>query len=192
MITIVSGLPRSGTSMMMMRMLEAGGMEVITDQIRQPDEDNPRGYYEFEQVKKIQEDCSWLQTTKGTVFKMVSQLLYYLPPEHTYKIIFMHRNLKEILLSQKRMLERRGQIDADISDEEMGEIFKRHLMQIEHWLSTQKNIEILHISYNEILEHPIEMAENVKNFLGKQFDVRNMVNVVDKSLYRQKEQLISL
>ena len=104
-ITIVSGLPRSGTSMMM-RMLEAGGMEVVTDNIRKANGDNPHGYFEFEKVKKIKEDSSWLDETFGKVFKMVSMLLYELPSDKNYKIIFMKRNMKEIMASQRIMLKK--------------------------------------------------------------------------------------
>ena len=104
-IIIVSGLPRSGTSLMM-QMLDNGGVPVVTDHIRTADTDNPRGYYEFEQVKKIKEDVSWLPETRGKAFKMVSQLLYELPASERYRIIFMERDLDEMLLSQEKMLAR--------------------------------------------------------------------------------------
>src|SRR5438132_3246059 len=110
-IIIVSGLPRSGTSLMM-QMLDKGGVEVVTDHVRTPDIDNPRGYYEFEKAKKIKEDASWLPEMRGKAFKMVSQLLYALPPTEQYRIIFMERNLDEILLSQEKMLKRLGRNSA--------------------------------------------------------------------------------
>src|SRR5262245_12295550 len=106
-ITIVSGLPRSGTSMMM-SMLEAGGLGALTDGIRAADEDNPKGYYEFERVKKIKQDTAWLADAKGRVVKMISQLLLDLPAAYQYRIIFMRRNIDEILASQKQMMVRRG------------------------------------------------------------------------------------
>src|SRR5713101_3371282 len=106
-IIIVSGLPRSGTSLMM-QMLENGGVEIVTDNIRAADTDNPRGYYEFEKVKKIKQDASWLPATRGKAFKMVSQLLYDLPTSEQYRIIFMERDLEEVLLSQEKMLQRLG------------------------------------------------------------------------------------
>src|SRR6516165_1289807 len=106
-IVIVSGLPRSGTSLMM-QMLDHGGVPVVTDHIRSADTDNPKGYYEFEQVKTIKRDTSWLPATRGKAFKMVSQLLYDLPPGETYRIIFMERDLDEVLLSQEKMLTRLG------------------------------------------------------------------------------------
>src|ERR1700730_18485992 len=91
-IIIVSGLPRSGTSLMM-QMLDRGGVEVVTDNLRTADTDNPKGYYEFEQVKTIKRDTTWLPATRGKAFKMVSQLLYHLPPVETYRVIFMERGL---------------------------------------------------------------------------------------------------
>ena len=110
-IIIVSGLPRSGTSLMM-QMLDNGGVPVVTDNIRTPDTDNPRGYYEFEQVKKIKEDVSWLPATRGKAFKMVSQLLYELPASETYRVIFMERDLDEMIRSQEKMLSRLGKPTA--------------------------------------------------------------------------------
>src|SRR5258708_1873402 len=101
-IIVVSGLPRSGTSLMM-QMLDHGGVEVVTDNLRAADTDNPKGYYEFEQVKKIARDTSWLSATRGKSFKMVSQLLYHLPPGEAYRIVFMERDLDEMLLSQEKM-----------------------------------------------------------------------------------------
>src|SRR5262245_7195282 len=114
-IIIVSGLPRSGTSLMM-QMLESGGVEIVTDNIRTADTDNPRGYYEFEKVKKIKQDASWLPQTRGKAFKMVSQLLYDLPASERYRIIFMERDLDEMLLSQDKMLKRLGRHSAPAAD----------------------------------------------------------------------------
>lgn len=102
LITIVSGLPRSGTSMMM-SMLEAGGMDVLTDGIRGADEDNPRGYYEFERVKQIEHDKGWLSDARGKAVKMVAALLKYLPPEYQYQVVFVRRNMDEVLASQRRI-----------------------------------------------------------------------------------------
>src|ERR1700757_2956947 len=99
-IIIVSGLPRSGTSLMM-QMLDQGGVEVVTDHVRTADTDNPRGYYEYEQVKKIKQDTSWLPATRGKAFKMVSQLLYDLPAGERYRVVFMERDLDEVLVSQE-------------------------------------------------------------------------------------------
>ena len=129
-ITIVSGLPRSGTSMMM-KILEAGGLEVLTDNLRTADEDNPKGYYEFERVKKLKEDQAWLDDAKGKVVKIISAILKDLPPDYNYKIVFMYRKIEEILASQKKMLIRRGEPTDKTSDEKMTEVFESHLKQVE-------------------------------------------------------------
>ena len=138
-IIIVSGLPRSGTSLMM-QMLENGGVAVVTDDIRSADPDNPRGYYEFEQVKTIKRDASWLPATRGKAFKMVSQLLYDLPPSETYRIVFMERDLEEMLLSQEKMLTRLGRTAAP--REQMKRAFALHLERLHEWLSLQGNMEV--------------------------------------------------
>ena len=185
-ITIVSGLPRSGTSMLM-SMLEAGGMEVLTDNIRTADDDNPKGYYEFERVKKIEHNQAWLKDAKGKVVKMISELLKYLPQSYTYKVIFMRRKMEEILVSQSQMLIRRGKpIDA-VSDEKLAELYQKHIKQVEAWIDKQSNINVIYVSYNDILKNPIENAKKINEFLGKTLNVENMVSVVDQTLYRQRK-----
>jgi hypothetical protein len=184
LITIVSGLPRSGTSLMM-RMLEAGGMDVVVDHIRQADEDNPLGYYEFEKVKKIREDASWLDDARGKVFKMVSMLLYDLPQDRRYRIIFMKRKMAEMLASQRKMLDRKGSKGA-AGDEEMGRLYGKHLAEIEQWFGEQKSMEVLFVSYNDLIEHPVEHLRRVNRFLGDGLDIGKMQGVIDKSLYRQR------
>ncbi len=129
-VTLVSGLPRSGTSMMM-RMLEAGGLPVLADHLRTADEDNPEGYYEFERVKKIEHDSAWLEEARGRVVKMISALLKHLPPGYTYKIVFMRRKLEEILASQREMLVRRGKPADATGDARMAEFFTSHLHRVE-------------------------------------------------------------
>lgn len=185
MITIVSGLPRSGTSMMM-RMLEAGGMELVVDNIRKADEDNPYGYFEFEKVKKIKKDSSWLDYTQGKAFKIVSMLLYNLPSDKNYKIIFMKRNMKEIIASQRIMLERHKRNRDDGNDEQMASLSEKHVHQIEIWLGKQNNIDTLYVNYNNVIERPRENAEAVNHFLESILDVDSMIKTVDKSLYRNR------
>lgn len=184
-ITIVSGLPRSGTSMMM-KMLESGGMQVLTDDIRAADEDNPKGYYEFERVKQIEHDQSWLEDAKGKAVKMISALLKHLPRGYTYKVIFMRRKIEEILASQRKMLLRRKKPTDEVSDERMTELFRRHLKQIEAWMDEQPNMEVIYVSYNDTLKNPVGQAQRVNQFLGNTLNVENMVGVVDKMLYRQR------
>ena len=141
-ISIVSGLPRSGRSVMM-EILEAGGMEIVTDNIRKANEDNPFGYCEYEKVKEIKKDTSWLKGIRGKAFKMISQLLYDLPSNESYKVIFMQRNMNEILASQKKMLERRGNDKGEISDEKIGKFFNKHLAKIMQRLDERKYMDVL-------------------------------------------------
>jgi hypothetical protein len=184
-ITIVSGLPRSGTSMMM-KMLQAGGLEIVTDDIRKADEDNPRGYFEFEKVKKIKQDSSWLDSTKGKAFKMVSQLLYDLPLDRNYKIIFLRRNMQEILASQRKMLQRQSSYNDSEDDVKMGKLFEKHLTEIEGWLKAQKNMSTIYINYNDVIEHPRRNAQRVNKFLDNKLNVKNMISAVDSLLYRNR------
>lgn len=187
-ITVVSGLPRSGTSMMM-KMLDAGGMELMVDGIREADEDNPKGYFELERVKELDKeknDKSWVANARGKVIKVISQLLKDLPPEHNYKVIFIRRNMPEILASQKKMLERRGEPTDRISDDELAKLFEKHLFQVEGWLDKQPNFDVLYVHYNEILKSPQEYIDKINAFLGNSLDTQGMSSVIDKSLHRQK------
>lgn len=185
-IIVVSGLPRCGTSMMM-QMLEAGGIQIVTDNTRKADEDNPRGYYEFEKVKEVKNNEDWLDECHGKAFKMVSALLFYLPKDKKYKVIFMKRKMKETLASQKVMLERQGIKDNSVSDEEMAEKFNKHLQKTEEYLKRQRNIEVIFINYNEVTQTPRNNAMRVNRFLGNWLDIDKMVSVVDNSLYRQRD-----
>jgi len=186
-ITIVSGLPRSGTSMMM-RMLEAGGIPSLVDNIRIADEDNPRGYYEFERVKQVKEDKGWLDDARGKVVKMVSALVRDLPTEgYRYRIVFMRRNMNEILASQKQMLVRSGKPTDAIADDKMAALFERHLQQVEAWLAKQPSVAVLYVHYNELLASPAEHIARVNHFLGGALDAAAMMAVVDKALYRQRK-----
>lgn len=186
-ITVVSGLPRSGTSMMM-RMLEAGGMPILTDYIRTADEDNPEGYYEFERVKQIEHDKTWLVEARGRVVKMVAALLKHLPADYAYKIIFMRRSMEEVLASQRQMLIRRGKPTNMIPDERMAVLFRKHLVQVETWLQEQPNMDILYVDYGKVLANPQEQARRVNRFLDDVLDARAMAEVVDPGLYRQRHE----
>jgi hypothetical protein len=173
---------------MMMRMLEAGGMTVITDNIRKADVDNPNGYYEFEKVKKIREDASWVPDARGKAFKMVSLLLYHLPPGESYRIVFMQRETEEILASERKMLERLGQEPDLSSDERMRQIFGKHLSHVQAWLSEQANMKVLPVSYNDVLVDPHGLARRVASFFGGLLDSAKMATIVDARLYRQRKQ----
>ncbi|HZX48043.1 MAG TPA: sulfotransferase [Nitrospirota bacterium] len=183
-MVIVTGLPRSGTSMMM-KMLEAGGIAVITDRQRQADEDNPNGYFELEQVKEIKRNHSWLDSSTGEAVKMVSMLLYDLPQDRDYILIFMKRNLDEVIASQKVMLARKGE-SPRAEDDEMKQLYLKHLSEIETWLAERKNVKILYINYEEVVKQPLETSINIQNFLGRSLNIDNMINSVDPTLYRQR------
>jgi hypothetical protein len=184
---VVSGLPRSGTSMMM-KMLEAGGHMILTDNIRQADANNPNGYYEFERVKKLKEgDFEWLSDSKGKVVKIVTGLIMQLPLDHNYKVIFMQRAMGEILSSQKKMLGRLGKEDDKVADEKMARIYQEHLKQVKAWLTKQQNIEVLYVNYNTMLDDPLASLKQVNEFLGGDMDVNAMAGVINKELYRERK-----
>src|SRR5262249_45893158 len=147
-IIIVSGLPRSGTSLMM-QMLRNGGVEIVTDHLRVPDADNPRGYYEWEQVKRIKTDATWLPATRGKAIKIVSPLLYHLPADEVYQIIFMERDLDEVLQSQEMMLKRSNQ--PAVPREDMKQSYIIHLKRIRQWLSLQRHMRVHYVRFNELV-----------------------------------------
>ena len=185
-ITVVSGLPRSGTSMMM-KMLEAGGIPPMTDEVRQADSDNPKGYYEFERVKQLDKgDTAWIPAAQGKAVKVISMLLKHLPADYQYQIIFMQRNLDETLASQKQMLVNRNEAGEPGDDDQLKALFEKHLKQVEAWLAQQPNMDYLYINYNTLLENPVEQIGQLNQFLGRQLDTKAMARVVDPSLYRQR------
>lgn len=183
-IVIVSGLPRSGTSLMM-QMLDQGGIEAVTDRQRTPDVDNPRGYYEFEIVKKIKEDASWLPETRGKVFKMVSQLLYDLPASETYRIVFMRRDFDEMLASQEKMLARLGRPIAP--RDEIKRAFTQHLEKLFAWLEKQPNMHVLFVHHHDLVAEPAAQASRLNAFFGGRLDEAKMIAAVDPSLYRNRK-----
>jgi hypothetical protein len=185
-VTIVSGLPRSGTSMMM-KVLEAGGLPVVTDELRSADEDNPKGYFELERVKQLDKgDTAWLADAQGKVVKVISALLEYLPPAYTYRVVFIRREMSEILASQKKMLERRGEPTDRVGDEELARLFAKHLQKVETWLRGQPNFSVLYVDYNTMLADPTPYIRQVNQFLGGQLDEPKMAAMVDPSLYRNR------
>lgn len=183
-IIVVAGLPRSGTSMMM-KMLEAGGVPVLADHQRTADIDNPKGYYEFERVKQLPDDTGWLPDAEGKVVKMVSMLLYNLPKDRKYKVIFMRRQMDEILASQKKMLLRRN-ADMVVNDAEMKELFEGHLKNVMAWLGEQQHLEVLYVWYNDMLNNAAAEIPKVNTFLGDKLDASAMQTVVDQALYRNR------
>jgi hypothetical protein len=184
-IIIVSGLPRSGTSLMM-SMLEAGGVGLLTDGIRAPDEDNPKGYYEFERVKQIEHDQDWLDDARGKAVKMIAELLKHLPPVYSYQVIFMQRNLEEILASQRQMLIRRGEPTDKVKDDDLARMFRSHLERVQAWIAEQPNVDAVYVSYNDLLTDPAEQVRRVNGFLGGTLETEKMIKAIDASLYRQR------
>ncbi|NWG35212.1 MAG: sulfotransferase domain-containing protein [Chloroflexi bacterium] len=186
-IIVVSGLPRSGTSMMM-KMLEAGGLPILTDNLRTPDANNPNGYYEFERVKELPNgDYGWIPEAGGKVVKIVTGLIMHLPSDYKFKVIFMQRAMKEVLSSQKKMLGRLGKEDDRVEDEKMRKIYQEHLKQVNAWIAKQPNIEVLYVNYNTMLSDPLESLKKVNEFLGGGMDVNLMAGVVNKELYRERK-----
>ncbi|HOC43986.1 MAG TPA: sulfotransferase domain-containing protein [Thermoanaerobaculales bacterium] len=185
-VIVVSGLPRSGTSMTM-KMLEAGGLQPVTDQVRSADEDNPRGYFEDERVKDLaqMEDRSWLRAARGKVIKVISSLLQHLPEDNYYKVIFMRRNLREVLASQAKMLDRRGEA-AQTSDDELIQLFESHLGKVEFQLRFRPWFDVLYVDHRSVLQDPAGAARRINDFLGGRLDERRMAEAVDPNLYRNR------
>jgi hypothetical protein len=172
---------------MMMKMLAAGGMHILTDNARIPDDDNPRGYYELEKVKALKDgENEWLPEAQGKAVKIISALLEHLPSQYQYKIIFMRRDLDEILASQKQMLVRRGEPADKIDDDTLGGLFQKHLTQVEKWLSQQPNIGVTYVNYNDILQNPEPDTQKVVQFLDMNLDKSLMLGVPESNLYHQR------
>ncbi|MEN8173143.1 MAG: sulfotransferase [Chloroflexota bacterium] len=185
-IIIVSGLPRSGTSMMM-KMLDAAGIEPLTDHIRTADDDNPKGYYEFERAKKLKEgDAAWLPDAQGKAVKIIGALLVELPSNYPYRVLFMRRNMDEILASQNQMLVRRGE-EQKVDDQVIAQLFQKHIQQVETWMQKQSNLRYLDVDYNAMLKDPRPQLDAINQFLGGQLDVDSMALIVDPDLYRQRK-----
>ncbi|NUM48870.1 MAG: sulfotransferase domain-containing protein [Anaerolineales bacterium] len=186
-IYVVSGLPRSGTSMMM-KMLEAGGLPPVTDNERTADDDNPKGYYEFERVKKMQEgDIAWVKDAPGKVVKVISYLIRHLPEGYTYKVIFMRRAMEEILASQKKMLINRGEPTDKVTDAELMVLYEKHLEQTFAWMNERPHFSCLQVDYNRLLKEPEPIVKQLGAFLGNQVNMDKMTEVVDPKLYRQRK-----
>ena len=184
-IVVVSGLPRSGTSMAM-KMLEAGGMEIVTDGEREADEDNPRGYYEDERVKDLANtrDKTWLKASRGRAMKVISFLLKDLPPNLNYRVILMRRDLTEVLASQRKMLDRRGKSD-ETPDDRMMELWQDQLWRVNYLLRKSPQFEWIEIDYGEALRDPAAAATRIASLVDG-LDERAMVSVVDPALYRNR------
>ncbi len=185
MITIVSGLPRSGTSLMM-QMLAAGGLPILSDGQRQPDADNPRGYLEWERIKNLPKDPACIAEAEGKAVKVISRLLLSLPEGHEYRVIFMQRPLPEVLASQDVMLQHRGTAEPAADNSAMADAFESHLREVFAWLDGKRYIKTLRIPYHEVLRDAKAIANNLSQFLGIPLNLEEMTRQVDASLYRNR------
>lgn len=185
-VVVVSGLPRSGTSMAM-KMLEAGGLKTVVDNIRTADEDNPKGYYEDERVKDLaeMEDKGWLRSARGKVIKVVSSLLNYLPSNNAYKVVFMRRNLHEVLASQTKMLDRRGE-ESHTGDQDLLAMYESHLEKVQFQLRFRPYFEALYLDYADVVAEPARAARRIADFVGGGLDPKRMAAAVDGTLYRNR------
>lgn len=179
-IIVVSGLPRSGTSLMM-NMLGAGGIELLTDGVRRPDVDNPSGYFELERVKSLARDATWLESARGKAIKVITVLLRHLPRAYRYKVLFMRRELDEVLASQARMLEHRGMPRSPDGDAALRAEFAAHLAATARLLRDDAAFEAHDVSYARLLAAPSVELEGVVRFLGAELDVAAMRACIDGS-----------
>ncbi len=185
MITIVSGLPRSGTSLMM-QMLVAGGMTPLADGERKADADNPRGYLEWERIKTLPTDPACIAEGEGKVVKVISRLLLTLPAGHEYRVIFMQRPLAEVLASQDEMMRRRGTYKEGANSAQISAAFEKHLREVYSWLDSKPYVKSIRIPYHEALSKPQQISRQIADFLNVPLDIEAMVGQVDSSLYRNR------
>jgi hypothetical protein len=186
-LVIVSGLPRSGTSMMM-KMVEAGGVPIMTDSVRTADVDNPKGYYEYERVKDLEKetDKSYIREGRGKALKVISWLLKDLPDDNLYRIVFMRRDLGEVIASQNKMLQHRGEVDNS-DDKMMIDAYMNHLASVRILARKRANFEMLEVRYDTAVKNPADAAKLVNAFLGGKLDEARMREVVDAELYRNRK-----
>lgn len=184
MITIVSGLPRSGTSLMM-QMLAAGGLPILTDGERKPDIDNPRGYCEWEPVKLLPKQPELIDEAEGRAVKIISQLLFSLPRGRDYKLIFMERPLPEVLASQDEMLKRRGSTEL-VDHALLTQAFRDHMQRIISWFELREEIPVYRMGFRKLLSDPFNRAQSICDFLELKLNTEAMARAVEISLYHNR------
>lgn len=185
-IIIVSGLPRSGTSLMM-QILQAAGIPLLTDNSRPADKNNPKGYFEFEPVKRIERDASWFAQAKGKAVKVISHLLMYLPPDFNYFVLFMNRDLDEIIASQNKMLFNLNKSLGRLPYDRLREKYAVHLNQIHHWLALQPNILFEDIYFPGLIRNPKNELTKVWCALKPDVPIERVLPVIQPDLYRTKK-----
>ena len=184
-VTVVSGMPRSGTSLMM-RMLEAGGLPLLTDGLRLADEHNPRGYFEYEPVKRLAQDSSWMPAARGKAVKIICWLLPYLPDSLDYRVVFMERDLDEIFASQRDMLLSRGDPAARQPADRLISALADGIQDAKQWLAARPNVRTLMAPYAEVLRDPARWATAISRFLGTPLNKPAMCAAVDPTLHRHR------
>jgi len=181
-IIVVSGLPRSGTSMMM-QMLEAGGCPVLTDSKRVADESNPRGYYEYDGVRRIGRDGGWLQPARGKAIKIIAQLLPHLRQDEHYRVVFMERPLSSVMDSQDEMLQRLARKGSPRSGHRLAETYLKQVDAVRRVLEDFRDtVQVLVVDYDEAVADPANTASRVNRFLGALLDESAMASVVEAGL----------
>ena len=184
-VTIVTGVPRSGTSLVM-QMLASGGLPAVSDGVRGPDADNPRGYFEFEPAKRLSRDASWLPLAVGRAVKLVHTLVASLPPGFHYRVLLVRRPLEEVLASQRVMLARRGPAPEDAEDARLLPVLEAQLACLERWLEAREGFVWLGIEHGELITAPGRVAARLNHFLGGGLDAGAMAACVDPALHRQR------
>jgi hypothetical protein len=191
--TIVSGLPRSGTSMAM-QMIVAGGIAPVTDNLRAPDADNPRGYFEFERVKALRTDKAWLDDARGKVVKVIHMLVPELPDDRAYRVVFLERDLREVVKSQSTMLARSGKSGGGLPAERLMSIYEQQLAQVHAWLAARPNFQVLRVRHADLIHDAAREAARIARFLDEgrdrtaaaELDVAAMTAAVDPTLHRNR------
>lgn len=172
-----------------MQMLQAGGMELLTDKLRAADQHNPRGYFEYEAVKRSGTDVSWLGQAGGRAVKVIHLLLRHLPADRQYRVIFMQRDVQEVIASQRAMLKASGRSGAQIPDDKLAAVFEQQLSEVRRWLAERPLFQVLYLNYRDVLSDPSTAAQTLALFLGGTLDASAMAGVVDRTLYRQRRAL---
>ena len=170
-----------------MQMLAAGGAQMLTDGQRTADQHNPRGYFELEAVKHSRSDLSWLAQAEGKAVKMVHLLLPLLPADREYRVIFMQRDLIEVIASQRAMLQQQGRPGATLPDARLAEVFGKQLAEVRQWLSQNPNFRVLQVQHRDVIETPLTAAQQIATFLDGDLDPRRMAAEVEPNLYRQRQ-----
>lgn len=184
-VTIVSGIPRSGTSLAM-QMIVAGGIPPVTDGLRAADEDNPRGYFELERVRQLRADKGWVADAIGKAVKVIHLLLTELPEDRPYRIVYVERDLREVVRSQAAMLARSGRQGGGLAPERLIAVYETQERQVRAWLDARRGFSVLRVRHADLLVDAAGQAHAINAFLGGDLDERKMASAVDPSLYRNR------